>query len=105
MTQRRRPRRPARRARRRFGRRAFLAGLGVSACAAGAFFLRRGTQAAATPPKHPAPRLQHLIRPSRPGSGGLSGSAISNGQSWISPRKRRFGPGRPSCWTTASPLG
>ena len=55
MTQRRRPRRPARRARRRFGRRAFLAGLGVSACAAGAFFLRRGTQAAATPPEAPGP--------------------------------------------------
>ena len=53
MTQRRRSRRPARRARRRFGRRAFLAGLGVSACAAGAFFLRRGTQAAATPPEAP----------------------------------------------------
>lgn len=55
MTQRRRPRRPARRARRRFGRRAFLAGLGVSACAAGAFFLRRGTQTAATPPEAPGP--------------------------------------------------
>ena len=55
MTQRRRPRRPARRARRRFGRRAFLAGLGVSACAAGAFFLRRGTQAAASPPEAPGP--------------------------------------------------
>ena len=55
MTQRRRPRRPARRARRRFSRRAFLAGLGVSACAAGAFFLRRGTQAAASPPEAPGP--------------------------------------------------
>ena len=55
MTQRRRPRRPARRARRRFGRRAFLAGLGVSACAAGAFFLRRGTQAAASTPEAPGP--------------------------------------------------
>ena len=55
MTQRRRSRRPARRARHRFGRRAFLAGLGVSACAAGAFFLRRGTQAAATPPEAPGP--------------------------------------------------
>ena len=55
MTQRRRPRRPARRARRRFSRRAFLAGLGVSACAAGAFFLRRGTQAAASTPEAPGP--------------------------------------------------
>ena len=55
MTQRRRPRRSARRARRRFGRRAFLAGLGVSACAAGAFFLRRGTQAAASAPEAPGP--------------------------------------------------
>lgn len=105
MTQRRRPRRPARRARRRFGRRAFLAGLGVSACAAGAFFSARGTQAAATPPKRPAPRLQRLIRSSRPGSGGLSGSAISNGQSWISPRKRRSGRGRAQLLDNCLSLG
>ena len=54
MTQRRGARRRPRKAR-RVGRRAFLAGLGVSACAAGAFFLRRGTQAAATPPEAPGP--------------------------------------------------
>ncbi len=49
MTQRRRPRRPARRARRRFGRRAFLAGLGVSPA-------RRGRSSSAAAHRRRLPR-------------------------------------------------
>ena len=48
-------RRKRRRTRRRFDRRAFLAGLGVSACAAGAFFLHRGTKAEASAETEPSP--------------------------------------------------
>ena len=48
-------RRKRRRTRRRFDRRAFLAGLGVSACAAGAFFLRRGIKAEASAETEPSP--------------------------------------------------
>ena len=99
MTQRRRTSKA--KVKRRFGRRAFLAGAGAAACAAAGWYLRQKSDADRTAvsgqdtPPAPNPAL-----PAGGVAGGV-GELSGLGAAGFFPPRTPSAPGQRSCWTTA----